>query len=208
MKTYTTTFDGAENPLSEGGLWSNDGVDWTVMRKDNGIAFGTQTGTETGPKNYADSYAVLSGFGPDQEAWGEVRIAKPTLSCIQELEILLRWSSSHHCTTGYECFARCVSNESSYLQIVRWEGALGKFTYLADLHGPDYGLKSGDILKAAVIGNVITVYVNDIQKARAIDDMHRTGNPGIGSFLRCDNGQGMGTNRDFGFKRFSAQSPG
>ena len=78
----------------------------------------------------------------------------------QEIEVLLRWTSSPHSTTGYECFARCANDDSSYLQIVRWNGPLGNFTYLADMRGADYGLKNGDILKASVIGSVITVYVN------------------------------------------------
>ena len=119
---YTTRFPGTENTLSEDGRWKNEGVDWTQIRTTNGIAYGTQTGTNRGIYKFDDSYAHLSGFPPDQEAWGEVHIAKPSSSCIQELEILLRWTSSAHRTTGYECFARCVSSESSYMQVVRWEG--------------------------------------------------------------------------------------
>jgi hypothetical protein len=38
-QTYTTTFDGAENPLSEGGKWSNNGLDWTNIRKGQGIVY-------------------------------------------------------------------------------------------------------------------------------------------------------------------------
>jgi hypothetical protein len=205
MKTYTTKFEGTENPLSEGGRWSNNGFAWTYIRKVGGIAYGTQTGIETGDSRYADSYAVLSGFPSDQEAWGEAYIAKPNSSCNQEIEILLRWTSSHNCTTGYECFARCTSDDSSYLQIVRWNGPLANFTYLADLHGADYGLKNGDMLKASVIGNIITIYVNGIKKAQAADDTYQTGNPGIGLFIQCNGSQGMGTNRDFGFTEFSAK---
>jgi len=134
-QTYSTTFDGDENPLSEGGKWINNGLDWTKICKHGGIAYGTQTGTNKGIYRYDDSYAHLSGFPPDQEAWAQVQIAKPDPSCHQELEILLRWTSSAHSTTGYECFARCLNDDSSYLQIVRWEGPLGKFTYLADKRG-------------------------------------------------------------------------
>ena len=208
MKTYTTQFDGVEAPLSEGGRWSNHGLDWTDINKEGGLAYGTQNGLEAGARRYADSYAVLSGFPPDQEAWGEAYIVKPDPSCNQEIEILLRWTSTPHCTTGYECFARCTDDTSSYLQIVRWNGPLGDFTYIADLHGPGYGLKNGDILKASVTGSVITVYVNGVQKAQAVDDTFKTGCPGIGIFLQCNDGQGMGTNRDFGFTKFTAQGIG
>jgi hypothetical protein len=202
---YSTAFDGDEDPLSEGGRWANNGLDWTRIRKQGGIAYGTQTGTNGGSHQYDDSYAHLSGFPPDQEAWARVRIARPNPSCHQELEILLRWTSSAHSTTGYECFARCTNDESSYVQVVRWEGPLGKFTYLADHRGAGYGLKDGDILKASIVGNVITVTINGVEKARVTDDAYKTGNPGIGTFLSCDGGSGKGSNADFGFTSFTAQ---
>jgi len=206
--TYSTTFDGAEDPLSEGGKWINNGLDWTRIRKQGGIAHGTQTGRNQGIYRYDDSYAHLSGFPPDQEAWAQVHIAKPDPSCHQELEILLRWTSSAHRTTGYECFARCVNDGSSYLQVVRWEGPLGKFTYLADKRGTNYGLKDGDILKASIVGHVITVSINGVEKARVEDDTHKTGDPGIGTFLSCDSGRGVGSNADFGFRSFTARGIG
>ena len=137
-----------------------------------------------------------------------MRISKPDSTANQECEILLRWSSSEHSTTGYECFARCLTGPSSYLQVVRWEGPLGKFTYLADKRGVEYGLKDGDTLKASVVGNVITVYVNDVQKAQVKDDTHKTGNPGIGLFLQVNKGRGLGTNEDFGFTSFMAKAIG
>ena len=205
-QTFSTKFEGEENPLSENGKWTNNGLDWTKIRKKDGIAFGTQTGTNKGPAVYDDSYAHLSGFPPDQEAWGEVAIARSDTSAYQEVEILLRFTSSAHSTTGYECFARSASGGLSYLQIARWDGPLGEFTYLADKRGMEYGLKNGDILKASVVGNLITVYVNGVEKARAEDDTHKTGNPGIGTFLGSSGGHGIGTNANFGFKNFSAKA--
>jgi hypothetical protein len=204
-QTFSTKFNYDENPLSENGKWIHNGLDWAMVRKKDGIAFGTQSGTNKGIYKYDDSYAHLSGFPPDQEAWGEVYITKPDPSCYQEVEILLRWTSTAHSTTGYECFARCLNDSSSYLQIVRWEGPLGKFTYLADKSGPEYGLKNGDIIMASIIGNVITVYINGIGKAVVRDDSFKTGNPGIGIFLECKNGHGNGSNQDYGFTRFKAR---
>jgi beta-lactamase class A len=207
-QTYSTRFEADEAPLSEGGRWTNNGGDWTRIRIKDGIACGTQTGTNTGIYQYNDSYAHLSGFPPDHEAWGTAHIARPNASCIQELEILLRFTSSSHRTTGYECFARCVSSTSSYVQIVRWDGPLGGFTYLADKRGTNYGLNDGDTLKAAVVGDVITVSVNGVEKARATDDTFKTGNPGIGEYLACEAGQGVGSNPDFGFSSFTARGLG
>ncbi len=207
-QTYTTSFEGTENPLSEGGKWTNNSLDWTGITKKGGIACGTQTGTNTGIYKFDDSFAHLSGFPPDQEAWGKAYIARPNPSSNQEIEILLRWTSSPHRTTGYECFARCLNNSSSYVEIVRWDGPLGKFTYLARMHGTNYGLKNGDILKASIVGNLITVYINDTKKAQITDDTFKTGNPGIGEFLACDRGQGIGSNADFGFSNFTARGIG
>ena len=170
-----------------------------------GIACSTQSGTEAGKFQYRDSHAVLAGFPPDQEAWGQACIARPSSSCHQELEILLRFTSSPHFTTGYECFARCVDDGTSYVEIVRWDGPLGKFTYLARMHGRGFGLKHDDTLKASIVGNVITVFINGVKKAQVVDDTFKTGNPGIGEFLACDNGQGVGTNTASGFSNFTAR---
>jgi hypothetical protein len=205
-QTYSTKFEGTENPLSEGAKWINNGKDWTIIRKKDGVAHGTQSGTNSGAKKYDDSFAHLSGFPPDQEAWGVAHITKPDASCHQELEVLLRFTSSPHSTTGYECFARCLRDKSSYLEIVRWDGPLGKFTYLARKRGPEYGLKHGDTLKASIVGNVITVSINGEKKAQVTDDTFKTGNPGIGMYLFCDGGHGVGSNSDFGFSSFTARS--
>jgi hypothetical protein len=92
--------------------------------------------------------------------------------------------------------------------IVRWDGPLGGFTYLAEKRGADYRLKDGDILKASVVGNVITVFINGVEKARVVDDTFKTGNPGIGEYLACDGRQGLGSNSDFGFASFTARGLG
>jgi hypothetical protein len=207
-QTYTTNFEGEENPLSENGKWVNEGLDWAKIGKGDGIAFGTQIGTKGGKYKYDDSYAHLTGFAPDQEAWGEVRIKEGDPNCYQEVEILLRFTDSPHNAAGYECMGRCVRSGKSYLQIVRWEGPLGKYTYLADKKGPEYGLKDGDILKASAVGNVITLYVNGVEKARAVDDTYKTGNPGIGEFLQCEKGHGKETNANYGFRNFTARAIG
>jgi hypothetical protein len=71
-------------------------------------------------------------------------------------------------------------------------------------NSPD-DLKHGDTLKASIVGNVITVYVNGVRKAQATDNTFKTGNPGIGIFLQCNGGQGIGSNADFGFSSFTAR---
>jgi hypothetical protein len=76
---------------------------------------------------------------------------------------------------------------------------------LADKRGTNYGLNDRDTLKASIVGNVITVSINGVEKARVTDDSFKTGNPGIGEYLACEKGQGIGSNSDFGFSSFTAR---
>jgi hypothetical protein len=129
-----------------------------------------------------------------------VHIANPSVSCNQEVELLLRWTSTGHRATGYECLARCLDSPNSYIEIVRWNGALGDFSYIARLHSASVGIRDGDTLRATIIGNQISFYVNGVIKLKCNDNTYSTGNPGIGFFLYgC-----VGTNTDFGFTRFAA----
>jgi hypothetical protein len=202
-QTYSTDFDLTENPVSENGRWTNgerSGIDWTNVKTGHGIAFGTQTGTDMAKYSYKDSYAVLSGFPANQSAEGVVQIINPVKSCNQEVELLLRWTSSAHLATGYECLTRCLNSAESYTEIVRWNGALGDFTYLAKMHSHDAGLNDGDTIRATIIGNQISMFVNGKLRLRTTDASYNSGNPGIGFFLRgCS-----GSNSDFGFTSFKA----
>jgi hypothetical protein len=192
-RSYSTNFDGTENPISEGGAWSHAGLDWTTVQTSGGIAYGTQTGSD----GYDDSYAKLSGFPPDQTASGVIHLVNPIDgSCSHEVELLMRWTDSAHSAQGYEVN---LSFDGGSAQIVRWNGAMGDFTVLGG--GSFRGLKDGDVFKASMIGNVITAYVNDIQVAQVTDAAYSTGNPGIGFFRR-----NCGTNADFGFTSFTATS--
>jgi hypothetical protein len=191
-RSYATNFDGAENPLSESGAWSHVGLDWALAVKAGGIAFGTQTGTG----GYDDSYALLSGFGPDQGGSGVVQIS-PNLDghCSHEVEILLRFSDSAHSARGYECN---LAFDGSYAQIVRWNGALGNFTILGGGSVPG-GVASGATFSATISGSVITSYLNGVKVAQVTDASYPTGNPGVG-FFRTN----CGTGADFGFTSYSA----
>lgn len=192
---YSTQFDLAEAKLSEKGVWQHKGEDWTFVETSAGHAYGTQTGTGA----YNDSYAYLSGFPADHAATGVIsRLANMQGNCTREVEILLRWSDEAHKAKGYECN---IAYDGSYAEIVRWNGKLGDFTYLAKSNVPG-GVKDGDTVMASVVGNRITVWVNGKQIATATDSTYTTGNPGIG-FWR---GGTCGTKGDYGFTSFSATS--
>jgi hypothetical protein len=178
-RTYTTNFTLTENPISEGGKWINGtavGLDWSNVQTTPGFAF------DVSGAGYNDGTALLGGdWGPDQTAQATVRCKNPSSSIYQEVELRLRSSLSAHVATGYEINARCLrGNAASYLYIARWNGALGDFTTLTGGTGARYGVTDGDVLKATMIGNVITVYVNDAQMLTATDSVYATGSPGIG----------------------------
>jgi hypothetical protein len=199
--SYSTNFDGTESPISENSAWHHDGLDWTVAETAGGIARGTQRlGVQrSGPTQYDDSYAYLSGFPPNQKASGVIHLGTIDGSCTHEVEILLHWSDSAHDAHGYECN---VAFDGSYAQIVRWEGAVGSYTYLnsGNVLG---GVHDGDTVSASIVGNQITLSVNGVVRASASDSKFTTGNPGIG-FWRGSSG--CGTLGDYGFTSFSASS--
>jgi hypothetical protein len=190
--SYTTTFTGTETPISENGAWQHNGGAWTVVAKANGFAHGTQTGNG----NYDDSYAYLSGFPANQSASATIVLnTNATDANTREAELLLRWSDSTNSATGYEINLHYLG---AYVQIVRWNGAFGDFTLIGgvtNLSKP----KTGDVMTATIVGNVITVFYNGTQIAQATDSTYATGNPGMGFFIRAP-----AANTDFGFSSFTA----
>lgn len=199
--SYTTDFDLAESPLSEKGAWHHDGLDWTVVETSNGVASNTQAlGVErSGPTQYDDSYAYLLGFPADQQASAVVHLGTIDGSCTHEVEILLRWTDSAKNARGYECN---VAFDGSYAQIVRWNGAVGDYTYLNNGSVPG-GIHENDIVSASVVDDQIELSVNGTVRASAQDATFADGNPGIG-FWRGSSG--CGTVGDFGFTSFTASA--
>jgi hypothetical protein len=192
-----------ENPISEGGIWHHSGFRWTRVQTIAGRAVGTQTGTG----GYDDSYAYLVGFGPTQMARATVWRDPAIADNYREVELLLRWSDTPTDARGYECN---LSWDGSYAQIVRWNGAFGDFTYLANQTIFADGVmppRTGDIFTARISADVISLYLNkndnrgDRLLVSASDKTYAEGNPGIGFFI-----QGSLDPAQFGFSDFSASS--
>jgi len=206
-QTYTTNFPLTENPISEGGKWINAGVvglDWNNVRTTPGFAFGTDPGTVP----YADAWALLIGtWGPDQTAQATIKDQNPNTNCYQEHELVLRGNLSAHTATGYEITVRATNDANSYLLIAKWNGALGNFSVLTFLSGSAYGVKTGDVFEATIVGNVITAYINGVQKAKVTDNTYATGHPGMGFYL--DNPTNCsGTNANYGYTNYTAVAIG
>jgi len=199
-KTYTTNFPSTENPISEDGNWINGrtaGLDWANIRTTPGFAFGT----ESGRVNYDDSTALLTGtWGPDQTAQATVRTVNQSDDIYEEVELRLRSALSAHRATGYEINFRCSKTGHAYTQIVRWNGPLGSFTILKEAHGSQFGVASRDVVKATIVRNEITAYINGLQVLQTTDSTYTGGSPGMGFYVQGT----TGVNGDFGFTSFTA----
>jgi hypothetical protein len=197
-RIYTTHFQRIENPISEGGNWSSGrahGLDWADVLTTPGLARG---GVSVAP--YDDPTALLTGgWAPDQEARATVYSVNQTESYYQEVEIRLRSSLSAHTCTGYEVLFRCLKTSNAYLEIVRWDGPLEKFTYLSRHKGSEYGVAHGDVVRASMLGNQISVSINDRLMDTVEDNTYSTGSSGIGFNFGCGE-----TYCDFGFTSFTA----
>ena len=161
-KSYTTTFSTTETPISEGGLWSNVGVDWTLVDLASGIAFGTQVGG-----GFDDSWAELTGVSLAPDVQVDATVFKGTTSGTQEVEIHLRANSAPHVANRYEFN---VAHDGQYWNGYQWPGPLGTvvgdFRPLATETGgiqfavPGGAINNGDILRMRIQGNVMTGYIN------------------------------------------------
>jgi len=194
VKTYATNFPLTEDPISEGGRWIDGratGLDWGHVSTAHGRAVGY-----AGKAPFADSVALLAGdWGPNQMV--EVVVDKRRIYSAPEVSMRLRSSLSPHRCTGYE-ISNSLRGDDAYLIIVRWNGPLANFTYLLNVSGRKYGATTGDVLKATIVGNVITAYKNGVEMGRATDDSFAGGQPGFG-FNESRNG-------DYGITRFSASA--
>jgi hypothetical protein len=191
---YATDFSGNENPLSEGGVWQNNGLDWTHVQKAGGAAYGTQSGSKGNDDSYAHLALTAAGWPADIELSGVVYMPSPIFVGTHEVELLVRWSDSPHVARGYEVSL----SYGGEVQIIRWNGPLADFTPIGSI-GIHPGLKDGDVFSATVVGPVIRGFVNGALIAQAVDSQFTDGSPGVGFFKRV-----LGNNSDFGFKNFTA----
>lgn len=206
--SYSTNFPNNEDPISEGSRWISGkkaGLDWADVRVISGFAFGTEIGgSRPAPEKYDDSTALLTGaWGANQTAEATVhRINKDNDHIYEEVELRLRSSLSPHNCTGYEVMFRCSKSPKAYCNIARWDGLLGAFMMLKEAHGSQYGVADGDVVKASIKGEVITVWLNGVQILQTKDYLFKSGNPGIGFYLEG----ATGVNNQYGFSRFKATS--
>jgi len=202
-KTYQTNFPTNENPISENGNWINGGttgLDWSDVQVNNGLAFGTITGSTP---NYGDSTAVLAGtWASNQQACATVHTVNQTTTIHEEVELRTRTTIKPHSITGYEYDYRVTVGGSQYVAIVRWNGPLGSFTYVTNINPGGPGLHNGDQICATAVGSVLSLYINGALISQGNDSTFTTGSPGIG--MDVESSSGSLVDQNFGFTSFSA----
>jgi hypothetical protein len=221
VRSYRTDFPTDENPIREGGMWLNgltDAIDWSDVIVENGVAFGAyarnsaqefraeQGNLETEEAapigDWDDPTAMLTGeWGADQYLSGTAYIRNPSEEYFQEIQLRARWTLRPNFCTGYEFIFRALDSEASYVEIVRWGGAIGTWESLGRAEGTDVGIKDGDLLEACIVGNTLTATINGSDVLTVTNDVLTTGAPGFGFNF------GVGhTNVDHGFTDFSADT--
>lgn len=171
--SFSTNFPTNENPISQGGLWTCGravGLDWNSPQSISGQ--GGFPGAATSV-SFDDSIAHLSGFNANHFAQGTV-VNTVADGNGHETEILLRFNITAHSATGYEVY--WSTNEG--INLVRWNGPIGDFTYI-DSNG-SFTPSTGRVLKATVVGSLITVFVDGVPIISHSDSTWTTGNPGMG----------------------------
>jgi hypothetical protein len=201
--SYSTTFPLTENPISEGGSWTNGGatgLGWANVQTTPGLSFGTGP-VNAGTYLYADPAAVLQGaWAQDQQVQATVKV--PGVygrACCKEVELRIRTTITGNSITGYELNCSVVP-AGPYLILVRWNGPLNNFTYIVRNATP---CVNGDVLKLTAVGNTFTIYKNGVQVLQGTDATFQKGSPGVGFYDSVDNNWS-----GFGLSNFSASNVG
>lgn len=196
--SYVADFSGTVNPLIQKGRWVHgglNGLDWKDIQVAGGVAYGTQSGVSG---FYDDSVAILAGtWANDQTVTSTVHISNTQSgNCFEEIEHWVRTRIGYHEIKGYEInYSTQPSNP--YIGIVAWlgpRGTIGQSTACCFLqlgsNCTGVALVENDTIKSTVVGNVITAFVNGVQKCQQTDssNLYPTGNPGQGHWLHNTNG--------------------
>ena len=215
LRSYQTNFPATEDPISENNNWINGavtGLDWGNVQTASGHAFGTNVNpgcSGSDPTACNDSVAALTGtWAANQSVCATVFIGSglSRTSGIYELELHLHQTIANHNSSGYEFNYSLFNNGNQYMQIVRWNGALGAFTQIGQSAGTPVALVNGDTFCASSVGGVLKSWLVRagviVQSTTPVTDTTFTGGaPGVGFF----NGAGtLADNANFGFTSYQA----
>ena len=203
---YTTSFDLNENPINESGRWKNgraDGLDWLDIQTGSGRAYAAATVSDA-EGNVNDDIACLTGTWSNNQQASAVIYRAPgydpsTIGVNHEVELHVRCNITAHSIRTYEC---TLSATGPF--IVRWNGPLGNITYLSETNLGYVPMATGQVLRATVVGNVISLYQNEVLICQATDSSAQrivSGSPGLAFFPRS-----RATVSGYGFSEFTGSN--
>jgi hypothetical protein len=183
--TYSTNFPATENPISEGGKWLGGATDGTVfsnVQTATNLAYATNINNGT----YDDSLALIKSSvcapGNDQFAEGVYSLdGAYTPPGSHETELILRGTFQSGPNYGPLYEISCPWH--SDISVIRQDGTLGGFTVLSGTGSGSGILVNGDVIRAKIVGNTITVYKNGVSILVVVDSTITTGQPGMGFFV-------------------------
>lgn len=155
--TFETLFDLSENPISEGGAWTQVATSWQDVRTTGGYATGAAY-----TENFDDNYARLTttAFSASNDNYEVVATVRKVSEGVanSEIEILLRVVDTASTVNAYEVLV----NTGGSCELVRWNGTMGNFFEISSTAGTISGWTgNGDKIKARVTGtNPVLVTVS------------------------------------------------
>jgi hypothetical protein len=183
---YSTNFSLTENPISEGGKWLGglkDGVVFKDVRTSGGRAFASGINN-----TYDDSLAILNLPNIPNDHYVEVVVyIAPGYQApsSHEIELLLRGNIDRSANPLYApLYEVLIPFGGTNGAIIYQNGQLGGWQELSQTGSGYDPLKTGDVIRAQIVGSNITVLVNGRVAIRATDSRHSTGKPGMGFFVR------------------------
>jgi len=195
-RSYSTSFDLTENPISEAGAWSSIATAWTRIRTTGGRAHPTVY-----TDSYDDAYAILSGFPANVQAEATIFKNGPGY----EVELLFRMAHTSNSVRGYECL---FNVNGGGVAIVRWNGPRGNFTDLPlSVYAGSPVAVTGDKIRARMVGSQIQLWHIPVSTgipaliAQANDSTFTDGQPGIAFYAHAPV-----VLTDYGFSDYSAIS--
>ncbi len=192
---YQTDFNTAENPLSEGGNWTNPASALFTN------AVQTTAGHAIGPTSSGNNDAIrmLANISATNYSITGVVFGSPAGAA--EIELLLRCTSAN--TSDFKCYECDIIPSLNVLNIEKWLGNQTVQTpRLGSVALPT--VSPGDVFKATISGNTITVFKNGVQLISVTDNSspYTTGKPGIG----FDAGS-VANGQAFGWESIKVETP-
>lgn len=182
--TFTTTFSGTENPISQGGIWLTgltDGVAWNDLQTTPGKVFASAFDTDGVTDGIAQLKRSFLACNSKQFSQGTcfTTYTGSGASGTHEIEVFSNLTITPSSITGYECYVNLSANHT----LVRWNGAHNDFTPLASNNISTFTAPvEGDVIRIENDGTgLLSCFQNGVLRTQFFDDTFLDGNPGIGN---------------------------